>query len=371
MSSRLFPAIVSILVTVSTASYADDCAFIAAESDAYLCGCGRVQAGFYVNTVPLPLGRGENEACVTCGPIIGDGSDDGWDLNDPCVALPCPSGWYGISGSETAGIAPSDDDVLDCGECSVDHWESSAQIFNPYTFVMKNNILFARVGTNSAYEGQFEEHIADMFGVRASGQAKFCINAPFSIEKDGYLHIIATELVRATFSGPPSGSHVVRASWEITGPVGVGTSSCSSADFILDSADSDDRDDWSECGASYTVFLPEGDYVFSLEYEYDVIVVSEASPSSQCCQGSVGGFAFSPSDEFQVRLQLTCDDEYPCWGDLNGDSQIGFADLTILLSAYGTTVCDAAYNPMADLNNDGQVGLADYTILASLYGLPC
>ena len=53
-----------------------------------------------------------------------------------------------------------------------------------------------------------------------------------------------------------------------------------------------------------------------------------------------------------------------CPADLNGDGQIAAADITILLSAWGTS------NPAADINGDGVVNAQDIAALLSAWG-PC
>lgn len=60
-----------------------------------------------------------------------------------------------------------------------------------------------------------------------------------------------------------------------------------------------------------------------------------------------------------------------CEGDINGDGQIDAADLSILLSAYGTCEGDPDYYPGADLTDDGCVSLADLATLLAHYGQPC
>ena len=49
-------------------------------------------------------------------------------------------------------------------------------------------------------------------------------------------------------------------------------------------------------------------------------------------------------------------------GDINGDGKVDITDLSMLLSAYGTT------NAAADLNKNGKVDIADLSILLSNYG---
>ena len=60
--------------------------------------------------------------------------------------------------------------------------------------------------------------------------------------------------------------------------------------------------------------------------------------------------------------KILIDAPEPCIGDLNGDGSVNGADLTILLSAWGSD------DPIADLNGDGIVNGADLTILLSNWG---
>ncbi|MFK7961530.1 MAG: hypothetical protein AB8G96_13505 [Phycisphaerales bacterium] len=55
----------------------------------------------------------------------------------------------------------------------------------------------------------------------------------------------------------------------------------------------------------------------------------------------------------------------PCFGDLDGDGEVGFTDLTALLAAWG----DVGMS-VADLNGDMVVNFSDLTALLSAYG-PC
>ena len=52
----------------------------------------------------------------------------------------------------------------------------------------------------------------------------------------------------------------------------------------------------------------------------------------------------------------------PCPADLDGNGQVGFGDLTLLLAAWGT--------PDADIDNDGTTGFSDLTGLLNAWG-PC
>ena len=53
-----------------------------------------------------------------------------------------------------------------------------------------------------------------------------------------------------------------------------------------------------------------------------------------------------------------------CPGDLNGDSQVNFSDLQVLLSAWGLSEA-------GDLNNDGETDFSDLQILLSTWGNDC
>ena len=58
----------------------------------------------------------------------------------------------------------------------------------------------------------------------------------------------------------------------------------------------------------------------------------------------------------------------PCYGDLNGDNNVGLPDLSILLSHYGLT--PATYLD-GDLDANNVVDLSDLSIMLSLYGTVC
>lgn len=70
----------------------------------------------------------------------------------------------------------------------------------------------------------------------------------------------------------------------------------------------------------------------------------------------------------QLVLEVEIDDT-PCASDLSGDGSVGFADLTMLLNAWGT--CPVPPPACAaDINGDGSVGFGDLTMLLADWG-PC
>lgn len=84
------------------------------------------------------------------------------------------------------------------------------------------------------------------------------------------------------------------------------------------------------------------------------------------------------SDQIDVlarrSLDLNADmipDECQCLADLSGDLQVDVEDLSLILSAFGTSSGDPAYDARLDPNQDGQIGLADLAIVLSGFGLPC
>ena len=62
------------------------------------------------------------------------------------------------------------------------------------------------------------------------------------------------------------------------------------------------------------------------------------------------------------------EDEF-CFGDLDGDGEVGLSDLAQLLSNYGET-SGMTYED-GDLDGDGDVDLADLAALLAVYGTTC
>lgn len=60
-----------------------------------------------------------------------------------------------------------------------------------------------------------------------------------------------------------------------------------------------------------------------------------------------------------------------CPEDLDGDGEVGLADLSVVLSAFGTCVGDSGFDPLADLDGNGCVELNDLSQLLAVFGSNC
>lgn len=81
----------------------------------------------------------------------------------------------------------------------------------------------------------------------------------------------------------------------------------------------------------------------------------------------------SVSTRIGFRVLTTHEPPTPtaCPGDVNGDGVIDLADLSELLTAYGTQAGDPGFNPDADFDGDGMVGLGDLSTLLGVFGTAC
>jgi len=64
-------------------------------------------------------------------------------------------------------------------------------------------------------------------------------------------------------------------------------------------------------------------------------------------------------------------DDCECLGDMDLDGVITLADLSILLSAFGTCTGEPNYNPAADFDASGCVDLADLSCFLNRFGTTC
>lgn len=99
---------------------------------------------------------------------------------------------------------------------------------------------------------------------------------------------------------------------------------------------------------------------------------------------NAAGFVYVSADDFGLRSSgdtdatsvasdhtpVVLDVRLPCLlGDLDCDGAVALADLSDLLTAFGTAIGDPAYDPDADLDRDGSVGLSDLSALLTNFGL--
>ncbi|MCA9311381.1 MAG: FG-GAP repeat protein, partial [Phycisphaerales bacterium] len=133
------------------------------------------------------------------------------------------------------------------------------------------------------------------------------------------------------FGGPGTGS---------TGVIEV--SSLNGANgFVLNGVDPNDWSGWSVSGAGDV----NGDGV-------DDLIIGAPGPA--------GGFYAGESYVVFGVLAIP-----PCAGDTDGDSDVDFSDLNILLDNWGTT------GPEGDVDGDGDVDFIDLDILLDNWGNGC
>jgi hypothetical protein len=81
-----------------------------------------------------------------------------------------------------------------------------------------------------------------------------------------------------------------------------------------------------------------------------------------------GSLVEAAVDDFRA-YSLDCTSPTPCQGDLDGDGSIGLADLSVLLSNFGTA--SGAGPEDGDMTGDGAVDLADLSAFLALFGTAC
>ena len=67
-----------------------------------------------------------------------------------------------------------------------------------------------------------------------------------------------------------------------------------------------------------------------------------------------------PDPEWTIQMTFVADEE-PCTGDLNGDGEVGFGDLQLILSAWESSTA-------GDANGDGVTNFADLQVILSAWG---
>jgi alpha-tubulin suppressor-like RCC1 family protein len=108
------------------------------------------------------------------------------------------------------------------------------------------------------------------------------------------------------------------------------------------------------------VVLQGGTAVFGGGGAYAVVARGDAFVDCDA-NGLDDGGEIAANPALDANLDGVLDRCQPVTGDLTGDGLVGAADLTVLLSAWGTR------GSPADLNGDGVVGSADITVLLSAW----
>jgi hypothetical protein len=106
--------------------------------------------------------------------------------------------------------------------------------------------------------------------------------------------------------------------------------------------------------------LQGGTAVFGGGGAYAVVARGDAFVDCDA-NGRDDGGEIAANPALDANLDGVLDRCQPVTGDLTGDGLVGAADLTVLLSAWGTR------GSPADLNGDGVVGSADITVLLSAW----
>jgi hypothetical protein len=99
---------------------------------------------------------------------------------------------------------------------------------------------------------------------------------------------------------------------------------------------------------------------------YDETTVADGA-ATYILSGSCGltdfvgypGIGF-PDPEWTIQMSFVADEE-PCTGDLNGDGEVGFGDLQLILSAWESSTD-------GDANGDGVTNFADLQVILSAWG---
>ena len=96
----------------------------------------------------------------------------------------------------------------------------------------------------------------------------------------------------------------------------------------------------------------------SLQYKREMKFNSEITITYD----KLGGFSGLTKKGF-ISTTLS----FNCYGDFNGNGQVGSSDLAYFSSSYGSEVGDERYDPMTDFNCDGKVNSLDIGPFSSRY----
>ena len=107
------------------------------------------------------------------------------------------------------------------------------------------------------------------------------------------------------------------------------------------------------------------------QHEFDISSVADGEYAVQVrwsYQINTGVWAYSGWNLDDIEVLGVIDTSEECIGDINGDSEVDGADLTVLLGTWG--ICDGTAPCIADLNRDDVVDGVDLALLLSGWG-PC
>ncbi|TVQ64298.1 MAG: hypothetical protein EA379_01850 [Phycisphaerales bacterium] len=98
------------------------------------------------------------------------------------------------------------------------------------------------------------------------------------------------------------------------------------------------------------------------EAEFTLVIDQTATPGLRSVRVTNAEGSDDLIDAFEIL---------DCPGDTNGDLQIDFADIGVVLANFGLCAGDPGYNPVADVNFDGCVDFADLSIVLTNFGNTC
>lgn len=79
---------------------------------------------------------------------------------------------------------------------------------------------------------------------------------------------------------------------------------------------------------------------------------------------------FGTDNPFHMQVNVDSAPPPPCEGDADRDGDRDFADITSVLTNFGTSYSSGEYG-VGDANNDGEVNFADITNVLTFFAVPC